>query len=63
MSAREDLILAGATAEQADAYAHELAEEIRAAAGSPPPYCTAASRLTYRWHARRNASVIDPVKK
>lgn len=62
VSAYEELILAGATVEQVDAYAHELAEEIRAAAGSPPQYCSATSRLTYRWHARRNADLIDPEK-
>lgn len=48
--------------EAMDAWAHELAEQIRAEAGRPPAYCTAASRLTYRWHARRNADVIDPEK-
>lgn len=58
--ARANLVLAGAETEEVDAYAHALAEMIRETAGNPRTDATPGTRLTYRWHARRNARLIDP---
>lgn len=60
MSAREDLILAGATPEQVDAYARELANEIRNVDKWMPKHLRPRSVYTYRSLARRFAAVIDP---
>lgn len=43
-----------------DAHASALAAMIRESEGRPPVHATQASKATYRWHALRNARLIDP---
>lgn len=61
MAAREELIIAGATPEQIDAYASELADRVGKVENWPgAEHLAMGSMNTYRSLARRAASVIRP---